>query len=65
MLMGKLDARGYLSLLRNGTMKDQWCPYNNEQDGMRCGDWCPLFEVSELYFEFHCSNLRRQINKEE
>ena len=69
---GKIDTDGFLSIERAGVMKEQLCPYmNNEiktyggQTGryisstlqMRpCGDWCPLFDEPYSYKKFKDSN---------
>ena len=37
----KIDEKGCLWIERAGKFKLQGCPRNNE--GMTCGDWCPLF----------------------
>ena len=37
----KIDKNGDLALERHGQFKLQCCPY---QEGVYCGDWCPLFQ---------------------
>lgn len=42
----RIDKHGMLWRDRAGQMKEQRCPYG--RNGVRCGDWCPLFQ--EPYF---------------
>jgi len=37
----KIDERGHLWIERAGKFKLQGCPHDN--DGAKCGDWCPKF----------------------
>jgi len=39
-----IDEYGILSLEKRGIMEDQGCPH--QQDGTRCGVWCPLFNFA-------------------
>ena len=38
----KIDKDGQLAIERAGKFKGQGCPHDN--DGAKCGDWCPKFE---------------------
>lgn len=42
---GFLDESGWLVLNKAGHEKKQFCPYDNGEEGARCGDWCPLLSV--------------------
>ena len=39
---GFLNTEGLLTIERGGTMRKQYCPY--DEQGRECGDWCPLFD---------------------
>jgi hypothetical protein len=42
----KIDNEGCLWIERAGKMKAQICPYDENWTG--CGDWCPLFDDSDI-----------------
>lgn len=40
----KIDRHGGLWIFRRDAFREQVCPYDAE-----CGDWCPLFNLEEVY----------------
>lgn len=44
-----ISKEGTLSVERHGSMRKQYCPHNmDSRSSVMCGDWCPLFNESEL-----------------
>ena len=48
----KIDNYGHLWIERAGKMKDMTCPFSYDKDlqaaSSQCGDWCPLFDDSDI-----------------
>lgn len=49
----KIDDHGCLSIWRKSEKgyKIQFCPFSIDVDSEndQCGDWCPLFQIEEIY----------------
>lgn len=45
-MKGIIDKNGWLFIQRPHKMKPIYCPYDARvnDEGARCGDWCPMFD---------------------
>jgi hypothetical protein len=41
-MKARIDSDGKLWIVRAGVEKVQYCPFT-EEEGRKCGDWCPQF----------------------
>jgi hypothetical protein len=59
-MKGIINKDGSLSVERKGKLQLQFCPFNKDEGGVHCGDWCPLFEEKVLgeinIVCLHCSD---------
>lgn len=47
----KINKDGNLFIKRGyqNEFKEQFCPFDPDPRGCNCGDWCPLFQIEEVY----------------
>ena len=51
MIKIKIDKKGRLWLRRGNELKMQFCPFQNLEEDVYCGDWCPLFDEPVEIFD--------------
>jgi hypothetical protein len=60
-MKGIINKDGSLSVERKGKLQLQFCPFNKDEGGVHCGDWCPLFEeeakvIIKITIWLHCGS---------
>jgi len=51
MIKIKIDEKGCLWVRRGNELKMQFCPFQNLEEDVYCGDWCPLFGEPFILFD--------------